>query len=262
MTRTAILDRTQGRQEAYAAKNISTQGFRGLRNAFLLAATVAVSAANAQPTFTKVFSPSTIGPGSVSTLTFTITNGTGAPVTDLAFTDILPTSPGDVDIATPPNASTTCDDGVVTAPAGGGTISLSDGDLGDGETCTVTVDVTAGTAGTHTNTSGALTSTPLLGDPPTATADLIVVTTLPGFSQELLAVQRPARLEEHPDLHYRQLPQRVVCPYSDLHRQPPGRYGNRLAGRCVYYLHLLFHASPYCRARNQYRQPFWRRRRR
>ena len=170
MIRTAILDRTQWRREAYAVKNISTQGFRGLRNVFLLAATVAVSAANAQPTFTKVFSPSTIGPGSVSTLTFTITNGTGAPVTDLAFTDVLPTSPGDVDVGMPANASTTCDDGVVTAPAGGGTISLSDGDLGDGETCTVTVDVTAGTAGTHTNTSGSLTSTPGLGAPPTATA--------------------------------------------------------------------------------------------
>ena len=183
MIRTAILDRTQKRREAFAAKNISTRGLRGLRNVFLLAATVAVSAANAQPTFTKVFSPSTIGPGSVSTLTFTITNGTGAPVTDLAFTDVLPTSPGDVDVGMPANASTTCDDGVVTAPAGGGTISLSDGDLGDGETCTVTVDVTAGTAGTHTNTSGPLTSTPGLGAPPTATADLIVVTTLPGFSK-------------------------------------------------------------------------------
>ena len=87
MIRTAILDRTQGCQEAYAVKNISTRSFRGLRNAFLLAATVAVSAANAQPTFTKVFSPSTIGPGGVSMLTFTITNGSATPVTDLAFAE-------------------------------------------------------------------------------------------------------------------------------------------------------------------------------
>ena len=183
MIRTAILDRTQWRQEAYAVKNISTQGFRGLRNAFLLAATVAVSGANAQPTFSKVFTPSAIGPGSVSTITFTLTNGTGSPVTGLGFTDVLPTTPGAVVIATPANASTTCDEGVVTAPPGGGTISFSDGRLGTGETCTVTVDVTASTAGTHTNTSGGLTSTPAGGAPPTATADLIVVTTLPGFSK-------------------------------------------------------------------------------
>ena len=171
----------KGRQEFHPVQRIANTGFRRLRNAFLLAVTVAVSAANAQPTFTKVFSPSTIGPGSVSTLTFTITNGTGAPVTDLAFTDILPISPGDVDIATPPNASTTCDDGVVTAPAGGGTISLSDGELGDGEACTVTVDLTASTPGAHTNPAITLSSS--AGSSMSTAVDLTVATTLPGFSK-------------------------------------------------------------------------------
>ena len=136
------------------------------------------------PTFSKSFVPSTIGPGSVSTLTFIITNNDPTtPLSDLAFTDILPTVPGDVDIATPANASTTCLDGVVTAPAGGGTIAFSDGKLGVGETCTVTVDVTAGTAGTHMNVSGALTYAELAGAPPTASADLTVDITRPGFSK-------------------------------------------------------------------------------
>ena len=181
MTRTAILDRTQGRQEAFAVKTIATLSFGRLRNVFLLAATVAVSAANAQPTFTKVFSPDTIGLGSVSTLTFTIDNTAGGAVTALAFTDVLPTMPGDVDIATPANASTTCDEGVVTAPPGGGTITFSGGRLGAGSTCTVTVDVTASTAGTHMNFSGALTSS--AGSSGTASDDLTVATNRPGFSK-------------------------------------------------------------------------------
>ncbi len=89
-----------------------------------------------------------------------------------------------MDVATPANASTTCRDGVVTAPAGGGTIAFSDGELGTGETCTVTVDVTAGTAGVHTNPSISLAFAELGGDPPTtAPADLTVSATLPGFSK-------------------------------------------------------------------------------
>ena len=46
--------------------------------------------AYAQPSFSKAFAPATIGPGSTTTLTFTITNDGGTPVTDLAFTDPLP----------------------------------------------------------------------------------------------------------------------------------------------------------------------------
>ena len=185
----------KGRQELHPVQRIANTRFGGFRIYLLLVGALVASVAGAQTpavqkgngpvplTFTKSFAPSTIGPGSVSTLTFTITNNDPLPFIDLAFTDILPTMPGAVVIATPANASTTCDDGVVTAPAGGGTITFSDGELGGGETCTVTVDVTASTAGTHTNTSGGITSTPAPGDPPTATADLTVVTTLPGFSK-------------------------------------------------------------------------------
>ena len=133
------------------------------------------------PTFTKVFTPDTIGPGSVSTLTFTITNTDTVPITDMAFTDVLPTMPGDVDIATPANASTTCLLGVVTAPAGGGTITFSGGVLGVGETCTVSVDVTASTVGAHMNTSSVLMSS--APDSGTASDTLTVATDRPGFSK-------------------------------------------------------------------------------
>ena len=183
----------KGRPEFHPVQRIVNTGFGGFRIGLLLVGALVASVAGAQTPavqkgppplagFTKAFSPSTIGPGSVSTLTFTITNGTGAPITELAFTDTLP---GAVVIATPANASTTCDDGVVTAPAGAGTISLSDGRLGDGEACTVTVDVTADAAATvtHMNVSGALTYAELAGAPPTASADLTVDITRPGFSK-------------------------------------------------------------------------------
>jgi uncharacterized repeat protein (TIGR01451 family) len=144
--------------------------------------------AQAQATLSKAFSPSTIGPGSVATLQFTITNGGGSPVTGLAFTDVLPTVPGDVDIADPANASTDCTiapgGAGVTAPAGGGTITFGDGQLGAGESCTVTVGVTASTPGVHTNPAIILTWNELAGDPPTSLpVDLTVDATLPGFSK-------------------------------------------------------------------------------
>ncbi len=153
-----------------------------LCGALAIAATAAP--AHAQPTLSKVFTPDTIGPGSVSTITFTITNGSASPVTGLSFTDTLPTVPGDVDIADPANASTTCDLGVsgsLTAPDGGGTITLSDAQIGGSSSCTVTVDVTANTAGVHTNPAITLSSS--AGSSMSLPIDLTVDTDLPGFSK-------------------------------------------------------------------------------
>ena len=135
-------------------------------------------------TLSKVFTPDTIGPGNVSTITFTITNNPGSPVTDLAFTDTLPTILGGVVIADPANASTTCLDGIVTAPDGGGTIIFTNGKLGAGDSCTVSVDVTTFTPSVNTNPSIILTYAELAGDPPSSLpVDLTVTGTLPGFSK-------------------------------------------------------------------------------
>ena len=114
-------------------KTIVTPSFCRLRNAFLLAATLVASAANAQPTFQKSFVPDTIGPGGVSTLTFTINNNSASPAADLAFSDDLPAA---VVIATPANATSACG-GTVIAPDGGGTITFIDGGVGAGDTCLV-----------------------------------------------------------------------------------------------------------------------------
>ncbi len=153
-------------------------GGRAALAALVLLGTAA--AASAQPTFTKVFSPDTIGLGSTTTLTFTIANNSASGVTDLAFSDPLPAG---TTIATPPLASTTCGAGqaTLTAPAGGSTISLAGGTVGAGKSCTVKVNITGTAIGTHMNVSGTLTSS--AGSSGTAADDLIVEDDRPGFSK-------------------------------------------------------------------------------
>jgi hypothetical protein len=130
------------------------------------------------PAFSKTFIPSAIGPGSTATLQFTITNPALTGVTDLAFTDNLPAG---VTIADPPKAVSFCG-GTLSAPAGGGTITFSGGTLGAAPAvCTVSVDITGSPFGTHTNTSGDLTSS--AGNSGPASADLNVSASLPGFSK-------------------------------------------------------------------------------
>ncbi len=130
------------------------------------------------PMFSKSFNPDSIGPGSVSTLTFMITNGDPiGGVRDLAVTDTLPEG---VTMAVPANLNSTCG-GTVTAPDGGGTITFSDGSIGASATCAISVDVTSSTPGTHTNVSGDLTSA--AGNSGPAQADLIVATDRPGFTK-------------------------------------------------------------------------------
>ncbi|MEO1085667.1 MAG: hypothetical protein AAFY88_15615, partial [Acidobacteriota bacterium] len=140
---------------------------------------VLATPAFAQPGFTKVFTPNTIAPGGHSQLVFTITNGAGVPVTDLAFTDTFPAA---ITLATPASASTDCGDfATLTAPDGGGAVTLSGGAIGAFGTCTVAVDVVSSTAGVHTNTSGDFTSS--AGNSGPATDDLTVDAARPGFSK-------------------------------------------------------------------------------
>lgn len=128
-------------------------------------------------TFDKVFVPSVIGVGSVSTLTFQISNPNDETADDLSFTDNLPAG---VTIADPANATSSCG-GTVSAPDGGSTITFNDGGVGSSEACSVTVDVTSSTVGTHTNVSRSLASS--AGSTSGATADLEVDVLLPGFTK-------------------------------------------------------------------------------
>ncbi len=136
-------------------------------------------AALAQPSFDKAFFPSTIGPGSVSKLTFTITNGDPVnPITDLAFVDNLPAG---MSIANAPAIFTDCVNMLITAPVGGSSITASNGRLSAGAFCIVSINVTSAVVGVAMNVSGDLTSS--AGNSGTAAADLTVEADRPGFSK-------------------------------------------------------------------------------
>ncbi|MCP4540101.1 MAG: DUF11 domain-containing protein [Chloroflexi bacterium] len=157
----------------------------GLLLAIVLFSAVLISRANAETAlfdietvaFSKFFTPDTIGPGSTTTLSFSIVNPDPATLTNLEFTDTLPVS---VTIATPANAAATCDS-VLVAPDGGSTISFHADRFGEYETCIITVDVTSSAVGRHENISGQLTSDS--GEHGNAVASLTVDAGLPGFSK-------------------------------------------------------------------------------
>ena len=109
----------------------------------------------AAPGFAKAFSPATVDPGGVSTLTFTIDNTANAiDVGSLAFTDTFPSG---LAVAGTPNAATTC--GGSFAPAvSAASLAFTGGRVGAGQSCTISVDVVASRAGALTGTSGDLTS--------------------------------------------------------------------------------------------------------
>jgi hypothetical protein len=105
----------------------------------------------------KVFSPSRIVEGNVSTLTITFVNTNVAAATLTApFTDNLPAG---LVIAGTPNVATTCGGaGAPTAIPGGSAVTLPVGRTIPGGSvalpgsCTLTVDVTASIAGSYLNT--------------------------------------------------------------------------------------------------------------
>jgi uncharacterized repeat protein (TIGR01451 family) len=133
----------------------------------------------AVPSFSAQFSPDTITSGDVTTLSFTITNNSGSPAQDLAFSGTLPTG---VTIASG-SQSNTCNSSSLTATAGGDSISFTDGRLGNGDSCIVSLPVTSSTVGTHSFTSSTLSSD--LGASSAATDDLIVTTAAANFSKSL-----------------------------------------------------------------------------
>jgi HYR domain len=132
----------------------------------------------APPTFAQYHSPSTIGVGSATRLVFTIDNSfQSTPVGSLSFVDNLPAG---VTVASSPDVENTCG-GIVDAPAGGAAISLTDGVIGGGQRCTISVFVTSSTPGAATNTTSDLTSTEGNAGPTTST--LTVATNRPGVER-------------------------------------------------------------------------------
>ncbi len=129
------------------------------------------------PGVAKQFAPAVIPPGGTSRLTIFIANENASALTlTAALTDTLPTVPGQVSVANPPNVVNTCT-GTVTAPANATSVVLANGATVPSGGCSIAVDVTASSSGTHNNTipAGAL-QTNLGVNPQPANAPLVVST--------------------------------------------------------------------------------------
>ena len=145
----------------------------GATNTLAANATLVVNAPDV--TLTKAFSPTPITVGGTSALTITVANtaANAVALTGVALTDTLPAN---VAIAATPNASTTCGSGTASATAGGNNVALTGGGVAANGTCTITVNVTSGTPGSHVNTipANALTSNEGATNSGSAQATLVV----------------------------------------------------------------------------------------
>ena len=113
---------------------------------------ITVSAVNsglAGPAVAKAFAPASIGAGSSSTLTITLSNPNASAITGISLTDNLPAG---MVLAASPNASTTCTGGTVAATAGNSALSLSGATVPASGSCSVSASVTVASAGSYTNT--------------------------------------------------------------------------------------------------------------
>ncbi|MDO8991055.1 MAG: SdrD B-like domain-containing protein, partial [Sideroxyarcus sp.] len=156
-----------------AAGGVTT--YEGVSNAEPTSARIVIST---PPTVSKQFSPAVIAPSGTSTLTIVLGNSnTGAVTLTSAFTDTLPTAPGNIVVAATPNVVKTCP-GAVTATAGSGTITYANGAQIPAGGCTISVNVTGATPGDHTNNIPAGTLTTDFGNNQQAANAVLTVSTL------------------------------------------------------------------------------------
>ena len=102
----------------------------------------------------KRFVPDTINPNGVSTLLITLTNPNAGELNGYNFTDPLPAG---VEVASPPNASTSgCGTPTFSPSATDTTLSFSDGTVAGNSSCTISVDVTVASIGAYDNTTNNL----------------------------------------------------------------------------------------------------------
>src|SRR6266508_6078905 len=105
----------------------------------------------------KSFNASTTNAGGVSSLIFTLTNSAPVTISGLNFSDTLPTTPSSMTVASPANASSSgCGSPTITATAVTGSISVTSATVPASGSCTISVNVTAPTAGTYNNSSNNL----------------------------------------------------------------------------------------------------------
>jgi uncharacterized repeat protein (TIGR01451 family) len=118
-------------------------------------ATTATDTNNVITNFTvaKSFLPTSIAAGGTSVLTITLQNTNLAAATGVAFTDTYPT---DLVNAAVPGITNSCGG---TATAGAASLTLSNGTIAAGGSCSISVNVTSAVAGAYVNHTGPVTST-------------------------------------------------------------------------------------------------------
>ena len=130
------------------------------------------------PTISKVFGAASIPVNGTTSLTFTITNPNAATsISGVGFTDTLPAG---LVVATPSGAAGTCStaaQGVVTAVAGSGSVSMATANLQPNQSCSLSVNVKSTQLGVLVNTTGTVTSLEA-GPGNTATASITVLANL------------------------------------------------------------------------------------
>lgn len=125
------------------------------------------------PTISKSFSVPTMALNGTATMTLTITNNGATPLTAMAFSD---TYPANLVNAATTGLTNTCG-GTATGAAGAGSLTLSGGTLAVSGSCTLTINVTAATAGVYNNATSGVTSSinPVVAGPVSNTATLTVM---------------------------------------------------------------------------------------
>jgi serine protease len=159
---------TAGSYTSNIAANALTTGPAG-GNTATATATLSVTAPIA-PTITETFAPASVSTNSNSTLTISLSNSNAYPLTQVALTDALPSG---LSVATSPAATNTCNGSVSSAT---GSAALASGTIPASGSCTITVSVSSGTAGTYTNTiaASALTSAQQASNTAAASGSLTV----------------------------------------------------------------------------------------
>ncbi|MFN8510486.1 MAG: DUF11 domain-containing protein [Deinococcaceae bacterium] len=148
------------------------------------------------PRATKSFSPSSIDPNGTSQLSVVIYNDNLVALTGVAATDVLPSG---LSASGSPGLSSSCG-GTPTYTGGTRTLALSGGTIPASGTCTLTMNVTASTPGTYTNTLpiAAISSTNAGSSTQVTSANLTVrplpPTLLKSFSPTSVAIGGTSRL--------------------------------------------------------------------
>jgi hypothetical protein len=135
------------------------------------------------PTITKSFAPGAVALNGLTDVTFTLTNPNPvdwfSDLTNISFTDTLPAG---LVVETGAVFGAPLCTGTITANAGISSISLTNGTLAAGATCTIRVQLRATTAGTKINTTGAISAAES-GPGGTASATLAVASTVPSITK-------------------------------------------------------------------------------